>query len=133
MGTQSYAYNEERMMAGILAFRAEEKLKPAPPKPSMKHSMLPLPIKKIVRVTARYLVIQVDEVLSENNSRNLVRAREIVVLVLRNRYQYSTPAIGRLIGRHHTTILHAITRATDHYESDKTFREAVDFVTRRTL
>lgn len=63
--------------------------------------------------------------LGPSRSDRAVMARRAAIVVLRGE-GLSLPAIGRIIGRHHTTVLNALRRAGDATESDPRFRAVVE-------
>lgn len=53
-----------------------------------------------------------EEILGKSRLKRLVAVRRLCILMLRDR-GHSTTEIGRLMDRHHTTIVHAINKCVD--------------------
>jgi chromosomal replication initiation ATPase DnaA len=54
----------------------------------------------------------VEDILGPSRLKRLVGVRRLCVLMLRDK-GYSTPEIGRLMNRCHTTIIHALNKTVD--------------------
>lgn len=65
------------------------------------------------------------EVLAYVRERRVQRARHAVMLSLRKR-GWSTPQIGALLSRDHTTVISGIKTARLKYDNDESFRTLVD-------
>lgn len=137
MGTASYAYNEEKMMAGIQQFIGENKPQlvkqepskpPRPPKPPQPQISM-----DIVNRVAEKFAVTPEAILSKLRDAHLVRAREIIVLILRREYGYSLQRVGGFLGRHHTSIMYAERMASRHYETIPTFHALVDSLSKLGL
>lgn len=117
MGTQSYAYNEDQMMAGIATYRSGTK----------KNILATKSVaRKLINEVAEKMNISREALLSPSHEKHVVTAREAVVLVLRQEHGYKLARIGRILKRHHTTVMHAYDQAKLHYRNHPPFREIVD-------
>lgn len=141
MGTQSYAFNEDRMLDGIAAYLAETKApkhsKPIAKKPEQVDavkapSALPVfvahtPVSRelIVAVAAKFS-LKPKMILASYHDRPLVIARSVIVLILRREHGYSLQRVGNILNRHHTTIMYSERSALTSYELDPKYREIVD-------
>lgn len=65
------------------------------------------------------------EVLSESRERAVIYARFAVYIAMR-KLGYSTPVIGELMRRDHSTVCNGIARARGKYDNDPQFRALVD-------
>ena len=54
----------------------------------------------------------VEDILGKSRFKHLVSVRRLCILMLRER-GYSTPEIGRLMNRDHSTIVHALNKTVD--------------------
>lgn len=120
----NYAYNEAKMMVGIDAYRKEQKTNPTPQ---------PRPIAvavagEAIAQTAKKMAITPELIASTCREAPVQRAREVVVLVLRKKYGYSLSRIGRILGKHHTSIMHIEKLAKENYEKHPVFQRIVDEV-----
>jgi chromosomal replication initiation ATPase DnaA len=52
--------------------------------------------------------VPIKEVLSGSRFRNAVRARRALCWLLRDKYKFSFPDIGRALGIDHTTVMYAV-------------------------
>ena len=66
---------------------------------------------KIIVGVAAECGVSTDAVLSRSRLKSVTRARALAMLVIRKRYLFSTPEIGKVFGRDHTTVLAALSRA----------------------
>lgn len=65
----------------------------------------------IVRAVCEELNTTIEEVMSPSHSKTAVRARRLAMHVVRIRYEWSSPEIGRYFGRDHSTVLAALRNA----------------------
>lgn len=144
MGTPSYAYNEDRMMAGIAIYLAEVKQikRVAPAKrigvvPAVEQEktvvMWPVVVcdhtpvsRELIKSVAAKFSLTPRQLLSSSHEKHLVVARSAIVLILRQEHGYSLTRIGNILNRHHTTIMYSEQMAKKHYEESQAFREIVD-------
>jgi len=56
----------------------------------------------------------------------LVRARWLVEYLMIERYGWSQPRVGKLLGLHHTSVLHGYRRAQELRRTDQTFYEHIE-------
>ncbi len=86
----------------------------------------------IVRETAKYYNITLDELLGPSRRRPLVNARQIAMYIHRELTDLSLPRIGDIFGgRDHTTVLHACRKVSDLMaEKRKIFHEVNELQTR---
>lgn len=66
---------------------------------------------KIIVGVAAECGVSTDEVLSRSRLKSAARARALAMLMIREYYSFSTPEIGRVFDRDHTTVLAALSRA----------------------
>jgi hypothetical protein len=70
--------------------------------------------RRVLAEIARHLELDVDTLRSRARTMDVVDARAVAVLLLRERYSLSYPAIGRELARRHTTAMRALARARSH-------------------
>lgn len=125
MGNTSYAFNEDKMLASIAAYRAENKINPA-------ENILPVsmvkkaPSEEIIYKVANMYKITPEAILSNCREHYIVKAREVIVLILRRRYGYSLTRIGSILGRHHTSVMYLEEQGNKHYGEHPSLRQLVD-------
>lgn len=123
---ETYAYNEDAMMKSIGRFRASGKLAAAPPPSPVPAGM---PISRIVIERAAVLFgFDAAYLMGPSKEYRLRPARQAIGLVLRRRYRYSLPQIGRAMKRHHTSIMNMLQNAELCFATDPAFREKVELM-----
>lgn len=96
---------------------------------------LPLrPIREIQEAVSRYFQLPLNEMLSERQSRHVVRPRHIAMYLARELTLHSYPSIGRHFGnRDHTTVMHACRKVEKLVEEDPATFDAVRALLRRLV
>jgi chromosomal replication initiator protein len=72
------------------------------------------PVPLVTRLVAAETGVSVEAIRSISRRTHHVRARQIVMFVLRNQWGASLPKIGRFLGRDHTTVLHGVRQVEQH-------------------
>lgn len=80
----------------------------------------------IQRVVASAYGINGDNFLSPSHDRLLVVARHVAMYIVRERMSLSLPRIGKLFGKHHTSVLNSVRMVKDAISKDKTFKSEVE-------
>jgi chromosomal replication initiation ATPase DnaA len=62
----------------------------------------------ILGYTAETLMVNPDEIISACRNRELVLARSIFADIAYYKYRYTFQAIGKILNRHHATIMHNV-------------------------
>jgi len=83
---------------------------------------------EIITRVLRFYYLDRKAFLSECRYKEYVRARDVFVWIARERLKLSYQRIGRVINRHHTTIIMAHKRASRLYENSSDFREEIQFI-----
>ena len=77
-------------------------------------------IETIQRTVAEQFGMRVAELKQKNNSRQIVVPRQIAMYLAKQLTEASLPEIGRQFGgKHHTTVMHSISKIDEHRRSDK--------------
>ncbi len=85
----------------------------------LRYNSRPLELDDIVQVVSNYYTIRVEDILSESRKANLVRARQLSMLLARELTTKSLPEIGKHFGgRHHTSVIHSCRQLTKKLEDD---------------
>lgn len=101
---QRLVRQSERAMA-VMRAALLSKPEPAQAEPARK------PFRQIIRDTAREHNVGPADILSSSRYRNIVVARHEAIRRVAAAYpKFSTPKLGRIFGRSHWTILHALGR-----------------------
>jgi chromosomal replication initiator protein len=77
-------------------------------------------IEAIQRAVSENFGMKVMDLKQKNNSRNVVVPRQIAMYLAKQMTEASLPEIGRQFGgKHHTTVMHSISKIDDLRRSDK--------------
>jgi chromosomal replication initiator protein len=79
----------------------------------------------ILLAVGRYYGINADDLKSRSRHKQIVGPRQIAMYLLREDAHLSTPDIGRLLDRDHTTVLHALKQISGDIARDGPSRAAV--------
>jgi chromosomal replication initiator protein len=79
----------------------------------------------ILLAVARYYGVTADELKARSRHKQIVEPRQIAMHLLREDAQLSTPEIGRLLNRDHTTVLHGLHHIAGDIVRDGPCRAAV--------
>jgi len=91
----------------------------------------PLTFDNILEIIANFYEVSMTDILGSCRRRNLVRARQVVVYVVREILHESYPDIGRRLGnRDHTTILYAYYKIQGALKFDQKLVQEIDSIYR---
>ncbi|WP_090229620.1 helix-turn-helix domain-containing protein [Filomicrobium insigne] len=90
----------------------------------------PIRVKAIIASVSSEFGVTPQEIVGPRQNRNLIAAR-CAVACLARRAGRSLPQIGRVLNRHHATILNAERRAAQRMTVDPEFRRCVETIDRR--
>lgn len=89
--------------------------------------------KLIMQVVAKFFNIRVDDLLSQNRSKNVSYPRQIAMFLCRNVINMTFPQIGKDFGgKDHTTVLHAYNKILEEYKMNENTKELIDNI-KKTL
>ena len=84
---------------------------------------------KIIDYVADFYDVNIDKILSHRRKKELVKARQTIIYIAREKLKKSYPSIGRKLGsRDHTTILHAYKRTKWFLANNVNFRKDIDTI-----
>ncbi len=84
-------------------------------------------IETIQRTVAEQFGMRVAELKQKNNSRQIVVPRQIAMYLAKQLTEASLPEIGRQFGgKHHTTVMHSISKIDEHRRSDKDLNRTIN-------
>ena len=84
-------------------------------------------IEAIQRAVAEQFGMRVSELKQRNNSRQIVVPRQIAMYLAKQMTEASLPEIGRQFGgKHHTTVMHSISKIDEHRRTDKDLNRTVN-------
>ena len=81
------------------------------------HTVL-LDTNAIIQCVSRYFGISQEEILGKSRLKTFVYPRQIAMYLARSHTSLSFPDLGRVFGRDHTTVLHAVQRIMDDKSKD---------------
>jgi chromosomal replication initiator protein len=79
----------------------------------------------ILLAVARYYGVKADDLKARSRHKQIVEPRQIAMYLLREDAHLSTPEVGRLLNRDHTTVLHGIKQVANDIARDGPSRAAV--------
>jgi chromosomal replication initiator protein len=79
----------------------------------------------ILLAVARFYGIKIDDLKGKSRHKQIVAPRHIAMYLLREDGHLSTPEVGRLLNRDHTTVLHGIKQVASDIARDGPSRAAV--------
>jgi chromosomal replication initiator protein len=79
----------------------------------------------ILFAVARYYGLNADELKGKSRNKHIVEPRQIAMYLLRDDAHLSTPDIGRLLNRDHTTVLHAYRQIVNDIARNGASRAAI--------
>lgn len=88
----------------------------------LKNSMKPkrnIAIKDVVKIVSEYYKLEEDSVYEKTRKKEIVKARQVVMYLLREDFNVSYPLIGqKLGGKDHTTVIHSCLKIKTDLKSD---------------
>lgn len=84
-------------------------------------------IEKIQKTVATHYGLKTNDLKSKNNSRNIAMPRQVAMYLCKTLTKASLPEIGKEFGgKHHTTVLHSVSKIASLYQSDKDFHRLIN-------
>lgn len=80
---------------------------------------------RIMEAVANYFYIPVDQMISQNRSKDVAYPRQMAMYMIRQELEYSFPDIAKIFKRDHTTVMHACNKIE---EERKHSRETEDVI-----
>jgi len=81
----------------------------------------------IQKKVANFYNISYSDMKSKKRAKNIALPRQIAMYIARNLTDYSTTEIGNEFGgKDHSTVIHAISKISERYKNDNTFRYRID-------
>lgn len=80
---------------------------------------------RIMEAVANYFYIPVEQMISQNRSKDVAYPRQIAMYMIRQELEYSFPDIAKIFKRDHTTVMHACNKIE---EERKNSRETEDVI-----
>lgn len=81
----------------------------------------------IQETVAQYYQLKVDDLKSKNNSKPIVRPRQVAMYLCKKLTDSSLPEIGKSFGgKHHSTVIHSINRVEDSLKHDPILQNEIN-------
>jgi chromosomal replication initiator protein len=80
----------------------------------------------IQQTVAQYYQIKVDELRSKDNSKPIVKPRQIAMYLCKQLTEKSLPEIGKSFGKHHSTVIHSINKVQDSLKHDPILQNEIN-------
>jgi chromosomal replication initiator protein len=79
----------------------------------------------VLTAVSRYFDVKIDDIKGKARHKQIVVPRQIAMYVLREDAHLSTPEVGRILNRDHTTVLHGLKQVANDIARDGPSRAAV--------
>ncbi len=87
-------------------------------------------IDMIQKIVANHYKLKINDLKSKNNARNIAIPRQVAMYLCKTLTKASLPEIGREFGgKHHTTVLHSVSKIASLYETDRDFHRLINSLT----
>jgi chromosomal replication initiator protein len=81
----------------------------------------------IQETVAQYYQLKVEDLKSKNNSKPIVRPRQVAMYLCKKLTDSSLPEIGKNFGgKHHSTVIHSINRVEDSLKHDPILQNEIN-------
>lgn len=77
---------------------------------------------EIVDSTAKYYHVKKEEIMGNKRTKNIARARQVAMYLMREILGYSHLKIGKYLDKHHTTVMYGINEIEESMRQDPSFR-----------
>lgn len=114
-----------------LAYRVLGKADGAQPATNRAGQRKGADLKDILKATATYHQLSMDDLLSKSRTKSVVRARQIAMYLAREETEASLPQIGEALGRNHSTILHGYKKIAGEVPLDDELRRELSAIRRQ--
>lgn len=89
-------------------------------------------LKQIIQAVVDFYGFKVNDLISDSRRRELVKARQVAIYLMREDLNLSFPMIGKEIGgRDHTTVMYSYKRVREELEKDGRLKQEVDYIRQR--
>jgi chromosomal replication initiator protein len=87
---------------------------------------------KVVQTVAQILDLDVNDILRKGRKKEVARARQIIMYLLRTELDYSFPTIGqKLGGRDHTTVMYAYRKIDEDIKNNQETKQEIELIKER--
>lgn len=83
---------------------------------------------QVIKAVADFFQISVSDILGQSRRKEFVEPRQIVVYLLRDILDISYPHIGEIIGRDHTTAIHAYEKINQEISKNSSLNQKILFI-----
>ncbi len=80
---------------------------------------------RIMEAVANYFYIPVDQMISQNRSKDVAYPRQMSMYMIRQELEYSFPDIAKIFKRDHTTVMHACNKIEEERKHSRETEEVI--------
>jgi chromosomal replication initiator protein len=96
---------------------------------TVRHETRSVGIEEIITTVCKHFGLENSAIHTKSRKREVVQARQIAMYLAKEKTDFSTSKIGKLIGgKDHATVLHACKTVKSQCEVDKTFRADLESI-----
>lgn len=100
--------------------------------PGLYDKPINLPLREdILNVIASEKNVNIEQILTKSRDSELVECRFIYIKTLRSVYSMKLTAIGKELGKDHTTIIHALEQFDNRYKFEENFKNTANRIFRK--
>lgn len=80
---------------------------------------------RIMEAVSNYFYVPVEQIISQNRSKDIAYARQMSMYLIRHELEYSFPDIAKIFKRDHTTVIHACNKIEEDRKKSKQTEEVI--------
>ena len=80
---------------------------------------------RIMEAVANYFYIPVEQMISQNRSKDVAYPRQMAMYMIRQELEYSFPDIAKIFKRDHTTVMHACNKIEEERKNTRETKEVI--------
>ena len=80
---------------------------------------------RIMEAVANYFYIPVEQMISQNRSKDVAYPRQMAMYMIRQELEYSFPDIAKIFKRDHTTVMHACNKIEEERKNSRETEEVI--------
>ena len=91
-------------------------------------------LENILKVIAKHYSVSINDLKSKKRQKNIVVVRQVAFYMMKKLTFYSLKTIGEFVGkRDHSTVLHAVTKVENMFDSDSSFAQKLNSIEQEIL
>lgn len=80
----------------------------------------------ILKIISKECMVPMYKIMDRTRTKEVVNARYIFCAIMKINYTYTLEKIGKIIGRDHSTVMHAIQQFYNRYKTEDNFKLTVN-------